>query len=98
MDRLTERDEFGNADIIALSDIIPEIYAGLSFSETNALRNVLNRLAAYEDTGLTPEEVDRLNALYAMRDKQLVESMVENERLKKRLEQIAYIAGRVETD
>ncbi len=60
MNRLTERDEFGNADIIALSDIMPEIYTGLSFSETNALTDALNRLAAYEDTGLTPEEVKRL--------------------------------------
>lgn len=57
MKRLTERDEFGNADIIALSDMMPEIYAELSFSETNALTDVLNRLAAYEDTGLEPEEV-----------------------------------------
>lgn len=60
MYRLTDRDEYGNADIIALSDIMPEIYAGLSFSETNALTDALNRLAAYEDTGLTPEEVKRL--------------------------------------
>lgn len=62
MDRLTERDEFGNADIIAISDIMPEIYAGLSFSETNALTDVLNSLAAYEDTGLTPEEISALQA------------------------------------
>ncbi len=33
MKRLTERDEFGNADIIALEDIMPELYAELSFSE-----------------------------------------------------------------
>ena len=56
MNRLTERDEFGNADIVELSDMMPEIYAGLSFSETNKLTDALNRLAAYEDTGLTPEE------------------------------------------
>lgn len=60
MNRLTGRDEFGNADIIALSDTMPEIYAGLSFSEANALTNALNRLADYEDTGLSPEEVNRL--------------------------------------
>lgn len=57
MERLTKKDEYGNADIIAISDIMPEIYAGLSFSETNALTKALNRLAAYEDTGLTPKEV-----------------------------------------
>ncbi len=60
MNRLTERDEFGNADIIAISDIMPEIYAGLSFSEMNALTDALNRLADYEDTGLTPEEINHL--------------------------------------
>ncbi len=60
MNRLTERDEFGNADIIALSDIMPEIYAGLSFSEMNALTDALNRLADYEDTGLTPKEINHL--------------------------------------
>ena len=62
MERLTERDEFGNADIIALSDMMQEIYAGLSFGETNALTDALNRLAAYEDTGLSPEEVMALKA------------------------------------
>ncbi len=62
MDRLTERDEFGNADIVALSDIMPEIYAGLSFSETNALTDALNRLANYEDTGLDPYEIATLIA------------------------------------
>jgi len=49
MERLTERDEFGNADIIALSDVMPELYAELSFSETNALTDALNKLADYED-------------------------------------------------
>ena len=54
--RLTKRDEYGNADIIAISDAMPEIYAGLGFSETNALTNVLNKLAEYEDA----EEQGRL--------------------------------------
>lgn len=62
MNRLTERDEYGNADIIALSDVMPELYAELSFSETNALTNALNRLADYEDTGLTPEEITAMKA------------------------------------
>lgn len=60
MDRLTEIDEYGNADIIALSDVMPELYAELSLSEANALTETLNRLAAYEDTGLTPEEIMKL--------------------------------------
>lgn len=55
--RLTERDEYGNADIIALSDIMPELYAELSYAETNALTDALNRLADYEDTGLEPEQI-----------------------------------------
>lgn len=56
MDRLTQRDEYGNADIIALSDVMPEVYAGLSFGEANALTAALNRLADYEDA----EEAGRL--------------------------------------
>lgn len=60
MERLTEWDEFGNADIIALSDMMPEIYAELSFGETNALTEALNRLAKYEDTGLYPEDIEAL--------------------------------------
>lgn len=60
MERLTEYDEYGNADIIALSDIMPELYAGLSFSQTNALTNALNKLAAYENTGLDPHETANL--------------------------------------
>lgn len=56
MKRLTERDECGNVYIIALDDIMPELYAELSFSETNALMEALNRLGAYEETGLLPED------------------------------------------
>lgn len=72
--RLTEWNEFGNADIIALSDMMPEIYAELSFSETNALTEALNRLAAYEDTGLEPDEIDSV----------FIHNVIEeNQRLKK---------------
>ena len=49
MPRLTSRDEYGNAEIIALEDITPQLYEGLSFSETNALTVALNKLADYED-------------------------------------------------
>ncbi len=65
MKRLTEKDEYGNADIIALSDMMPELYADLSFSETNALTDALNRLAAYEETGLEPEEVAKVRDAYS---------------------------------
>lgn len=66
MKRLTERDEYGNADIIALRDMMLELYAELSFSESNALTDVFNRLAAYEDTGLLPEEIKSLQAEWAV--------------------------------
>lgn len=49
MPRLTSRDECGNAEITALEDITPQLYEGLSFSETNALTAALNKLADYED-------------------------------------------------
>lgn len=49
MPRLTSRDEYGNAEIIALEDITPQLYEGLSFNETNALTAALNKLADYED-------------------------------------------------
>lgn len=48
------------ADIISLSDIIPEIYGRLTFPEVNALTTALNRLAAYEDTGFSPEEINAM--------------------------------------
>ena len=43
---------------------MPEIYAELSFSETNALTDVLNRLAAYEDTGLEPREAQKISNVF----------------------------------
>lgn len=49
MARLTSRDEHGNAEIIALEDITPQLYEGLSIGETNALTAALNKLADYED-------------------------------------------------
>ena len=61
MERLTEYDEFGNADIIALADVMPKLYGELFFQEANALTDALNRLAEYEDTGFTPEEINNLH-------------------------------------
>ena len=49
MARLTSRNEHGNAEIIALEDITPQLYEGLSIGETNALTAALNKLADYED-------------------------------------------------
>ena len=53
MERLTKRDEYGNADIIGVSS---DAQFELSFDELNSVTNALNRLAAYEDTGLAPED------------------------------------------
>lgn len=54
MERLKKRDEYGNADIIGVSS---DAQFELSFDELNSVTNALNRLAAYEDTGLAPEEI-----------------------------------------
>ena len=47
MERLTERDEFGNADIIGVDS--EELQCNLTFDEFNRVTNALNRLAQYED-------------------------------------------------
>ena len=67
-------------------------------------RKCFKRLAAYEDTGLTPAEVvrlkaraekesfiDHLNMLCDMKDKQISELFHENQRLKKIISDIADI-------
>lgn len=53
MERLTKRDEYGNADIIGVSS---DVQFNLEFDELNAVTAALNRLAAYEDTGLAPKD------------------------------------------
>ena len=55
MKRLTELDEFGNADIIGVDS--EDLQLNLEFKEFYLVIYALNRLAAYEDTGLTPKEV-----------------------------------------
>ena len=47
MKRLTERDEFGNADIIGVDS--EELQINLDLSELNRVTVALNKLAAYED-------------------------------------------------
>lgn len=54
MKRLTERDEFGNADIIGVDSFA--LQGSLPFQEFNKVTAALNRLAAYEDTGLEPQD------------------------------------------
>ena len=57
MERLTERDEYGNADIIGVDSSV--LQGELEFEETNLVTNALNTLAEYEDLELTPEEIKR---------------------------------------
>lgn len=57
MERLTERDEFGNADIIGVDSA--DLQLNLEYNEFNLVTSALNRLAAYEDTGLEPEEINK---------------------------------------
>ena len=47
MKRLTERDEFGNADIIGVDS--EELQINLDLAELNRVTVALNKLAAYED-------------------------------------------------
>ncbi|RKI90456.1 hypothetical protein D7V94_13580 [Parablautia intestinalis] len=47
MKRLTERDEFGNADIIGVDSM--DLQCNLSGEEFNKITKVLNKLAEYED-------------------------------------------------
>ncbi len=47
MGRLTERDEFGNADIIGVDGI--DLQCNLKFDEFDKVTTALNKLAEYED-------------------------------------------------
>lgn len=60
MERLTERDEYGNADIVGV--LSSDLCGALGFDDLNRVTRALNRLAAYEDTGLSPEDIDALRA------------------------------------
>ena len=58
MERLTEYDEYGNTDIIGVDSA--NFQLNLEFKEFNLVTDALNKLSAYEDTGLTPEEIKGL--------------------------------------
>lgn len=64
MNRLTERDEYGNADIIGVDS--EDLQLNLDFEGFNRVTEALNRLAAYEDSGLDPEQC----AKYAQAEKE----------------------------
>lgn len=56
MERLTKRDEYGNADIIGVDS--EDLQLNLSFDEFNKVTAALNKLADYEDLeeqGLLPK-------------------------------------------
>lgn len=57
-DRLTERNAIGDVFVM------PDLYARQfnSQSEPSALEKALHRLAAYENTGLTPDEINELKS------------------------------------
>ena len=59
MTRLTRRDEFGNADIIGVDSA--DLQLNLDFEQFNLVTAALNKLADYEDSGLTPAEVKQLS-------------------------------------
>lgn len=63
MERLTERDEYGNADIIGVNS--EDLQLNLDFEGFNRVTEALNCLAAYEDTGLEPEEVEAAKKIVA---------------------------------
>lgn len=67
MERLTERGKRGiNADIIGID--ISDMCIDLTIYKIGILESALNRLAAYEDSGLTPEEVMELAKIVHCKD------------------------------
>lgn len=57
--RLTERDEFGNADIIGVDTA--DLQFNLDFEQMNLVTDALNKLADYEESNMA-SEVERLRA------------------------------------
>jgi len=55
---MTERDEFGNTDIMGIDSA--DLQLNLNFDEFNKVTDALNRLAQYEDLKLMPEEIKSL--------------------------------------
>ncbi|MBD5112657.1 MAG: hypothetical protein HDT42_09050 [Ruminococcaceae bacterium] len=110
MDRLTVNSEIldGHHELKCLcNDVVPE-YKGncCDYCELNAdceycgIRQAFDRLAAYEDTGLTPAEVvilkakmedsytEHLDMLCDTKDNQASVLFIENQRLKKLIKEI----------
>lgn len=62
MERLTERDEYGNAEITGVDS--DYLQFNLSNEDFNKVAEALNKLAAYEDIGPTPEQLKEIDRLY----------------------------------
>lgn len=77
MIRLTERDEFGNAEIIGVDS--DDLLLNIDFDEFNMVTGALDSLAAYEETELMPEEIIKLNDFI---NSQCAKLLAENTRLK----------------
>lgn len=84
MDRLTERDGYGNADIIGVDSM--ELQGNLDFDEFVRATNALNRLADYEDTGLSQEEIKTLGEKLKRSAVAIIEESNHQERMLKMLE------------
>lgn len=80
MERLTKRDEFGNADIIGVDSL--ELQLNLEFDELNKVTELLNKLADYEDIGLTPAQLLEVDKLYAEKCREVAGLKAELERYK----------------
>ena len=88
MERLTERDEYGNANIIGVNGA--ELKRYLDLEAIIILIDALNRLAEFEDSGLTPAEcalskwqmeVIRQNSISIKAHKQILDTvMLERDR------------------
>ena len=57
-ERLTKRDEFGNADVIDVDEVA--LYSHLTFADMNRVTEALNRLAELEDKIDNGELVDAI--------------------------------------
>lgn len=62
IERLTERDLYGNATLKGRDYFIDDVCATYANEHAQALWRALDKLAHYEDSGLTPEEVKGLAA------------------------------------
>ena len=76
MKRLTELDEYGNADIIGVNS--PDLQLHLEFDEFNRVTDALNKLAAYKNMGIPPVDMGVLTlALYTYGEVPQVDMMIE---------------------